>query len=240
MHGIANIGILPYWASVGFTTLLIIFITNSFNLIDGVDGLVGATSLLTSVIFGFLFAYMNEYNYVCIAFTLTGASLGFLRYNLSPARIFMGDAGSMLIGLVFSILAIRFLELNIENSGSPVYFASAPALAIAFLIGPIFDSTRVFIIRLINKRSPFIADNNHTHHRLVRYGFNHRQTTFILISFNNLMGALVIYFRNMGNLILISFLLVCCILFNIVLTLIINYKEGRVYRSIPITKLVQP
>ena len=241
MHGIFDIGVLPFWASVGFSTLLIIFITNSFNLIDGIDGLVGTTSLLTSIAFGFLFAYMGQYSYACMAFTVTGASIGFLKFNLSPARIFMGDAGSMLIGLVFAILAIKFIELNIQNSITPVYFASAPAIAIAFLIGPIFDVIRVFFIRLIKKGSPFIADNNHTHHRLLRYGFSHKHTTFILISFNNLLVSLVIYLRNWGNVALIGVLFIGCVLFNLALSLAISYKEGRVkvYKAVQVPEMVQ-
>jgi UDP-N-acetylmuramyl pentapeptide phosphotransferase/UDP-N-acetylglucosamine-1-phosphate transferase len=239
MHGIFNIEELPFWASVGFSTLLIIFITNSFNLIDGIDGLVGATALLTSVAFGFLFAYMGQYSFACMAFTITGATIGFLKFNFSPARIFMGDAGSMLIGLVFAVLAISFIELNNENSISPVHFASAPAFAIAFLIGPIFDVVRVFCLRLVKKGSPFKADSNHTHHRMLRFGFNHKHTTFILISFNNIMVSLIIYLRDWGNVVLIALLFTCCVLFNLALTLAINYKEGKLYKSVPVTRLAQ-
>ena len=227
MHGIFNIGVLPYWLSVGFSVLLVIFITNSFNLIDGIDGLVGMTALIASLAFGLFFSYMGEYSYACMAFTLTGGTIGFLRFNISPAKIFMGDAGSMLIGLVAAILAIEFIELNISSSTGQAYFASAPAIAMAVLIGPIFDVIRVFVLRIIKKGSPFIADNNHTHHRLLRLGYNHRQTTLILMSFNNLLLSMVIYYRDLGNTLLITFLFLSCMIFNMALTIAINLRERK-------------
>lgn len=227
MHGILNIGILPYWVSVGFSTLLIIFITNSFNLIDGIDGLVGVTSLIVSFTFGLFFAYMGNPSFAGMAFTLTGASLGFLKFNVSPAKIFMGDAGSMLIGLVAAVLAIRFIELNIAGNVSQVYFPAAPAIAMAVLILPIFDVIRVFVLRLIRRSLPFRADNNHTHHRLLRLGFNHRQSTLILMSFNNSLLSIVIYFRSMGNEVLMAFLFLSCVIFNMGLTLLFNRNERK-------------
>jgi UDP-N-acetylmuramyl pentapeptide phosphotransferase/UDP-N-acetylglucosamine-1-phosphate transferase len=231
MHGIFSIGVLPYWVSVGFSTVLIIFITNSFNLIDGIDGLVGVTALIVSLAFGLFFAYMGNPAFAGMAFTLTGASLGFLKFNVSPAKIFMGDAGSMLIGLVAAVLSIRFIELNIGGSVNPVYFAAAPAIGMAILIGPIFDAIRVFVLRLLKGQSPFVADNNHTHHRLLRLGFTHKQTSIILMSFNNLLLTMVIYFREMGNEVLITFLLVSCIAFNLGLTLLLKRDERKVLHT---------
>lgn len=227
LHGIFSIGILPYWVSVGFSTVLIIFITNSFNLIDGIDGLVGLTGLIVSLTFGIFFAFMGNPAFAGMAFTLAGACLGFLKFNVSPARIFMGDAGSMLIGLVAAVLAIRFIELNIDGSIRPAYFAAAPAVGMAILIGPIFDAFRVFVLRLLNGHSPFIADNNHNHHRLLRLGLTHKQTSIILMSFNNLLLILVIHFRELGNELLIAILFVSCMVFNLALTLLLNSNERK-------------
>ncbi|NEU08696.1 undecaprenyl/decaprenyl-phosphate alpha-N-acetylglucosaminyl 1-phosphate transferase [Flavihumibacter sp. R14] len=232
MQGVLGIWALPYWLSVGFSVLLIIFLTNSFNLIDGIDGLVGITALVVSLTFGLFFAYMGQASYACIAFILTGGSIGFLRFNMSPARIFMGDAGSLLIGLVAAILAIKFIELNIPGTAGRAYFASAPAIAMAVLIGPIFDVIRVFVIRLLRNSSPFIADNNHTHHRLLRLGFNHRQTTLILMSFSNLLLSAVIYFRELGSTVLITFLFLSCVVFNTALTFALNIRERKFKRTL--------
>ncbi len=231
MHGIFDIYLLPYWASVVFSALLIIFITNSFNLIDGIDGLVGLTSMAISLIFGLFFANMDQYSYACISFTVAGASLGFLRFNMWPARIFMGDAGSMLIGLVVSVLAIKFIEFNTVASHSQVFYQSAPAICMAVLIGPIFDLMRVFLLRLWKKSSPFVADNNHIHHRLLRAGFTHLQSAVILVSFNNFMVVFVVGFRGVENTLLIGAMFICCIVFNIVLSLVLRYKEREVFQS---------
>jgi UDP-GlcNAc:undecaprenyl-phosphate/decaprenyl-phosphate GlcNAc-1-phosphate transferase len=225
MHGIFNIWILPYWVSVSFSTLLIIFLTNSFNLIDGIDGLLGTTTLLVCLTFGIFFAYMDKPNFASMAFTLFGATIGFLKFNIPPAKIFMGDAGSMLIGIVCAILAIKFIELNMAVNLTQKYFPAAPAIAMAILVIPIFDVMRVVILRLLKKISPFVADNNHTHHRLLRLGLSHKQATLVLISFNNLLLSTVIYFRAMGNELLITFLFVSCIVFNHGLNLLINNKE---------------
>ena len=227
MHGIFNIGILPYWVSVGFSVLLIIFLTNSFNLIDGIDGLVGLTALIVSLAFGLFFSYMGENSYACMAFTLTGGAIGFLRFNISPAKIFMGDAGSMLIGLVSAILAIKFIELNMDGPLKQASFMAAPAIAMAVLIGPIFDVIRVFVLRIIKRGSPFVADNNHIHHRLLRLGYNHRQTTLILMSFNNMLLSTVIYYRHFGNTVLITFLFLSCMIFNMAITIAINLRERK-------------
>ena len=227
MHGIAGIGSLPYWVSVVFSTVLIIFITNAFNLIDGIDGLVGVTALMVSLSFGLFFAYMGRPGMAGLAFTLTGASLGFLKFNVSPAKIFMGDAGSMLIGLVAAVLAIRFIEVNLAGNGSRVWFVAAPAIGMAILIGPIFDAIRVFCLRLLKGQSPFVADNNHTHHRLLRLGFTHQQASIILMSFNNVLLTSVIYFRELGNEILIAFLFASSMAFSYTLTLLLKRDEKR-------------
>lgn len=239
LQGIFGIHNLPYYASVIFSTVLIIFITNSFNLIDGVDGLVGMTSLLVSTSFGVFLAIMGMHGYASLAFTIAGASLAFLVFNLSPARIFMGDAGSLLLGLVAAVLAIKFVQANISTNLVQARFSSAPAIAIAILIGPIFDVLRVFFLRIINKRSPFVADVNHTHHRLLRLGFNHSQTTFILISINNFLLATVIYFREVDNAVLIGMLFCFCIFFNVCLTYSLFLKERKFYKPVSQGQLVR-
>jgi UDP-GlcNAc:undecaprenyl-phosphate GlcNAc-1-phosphate transferase len=234
LHGIFHIYQLPYWISVCFSTILIIFITNSFNLIDGIDGLVGVTSLLATLIFGLFFAYMGMSAFACMAFAVSGAVLGFLKFNIPPARIFMGDAGSMLIGLVCSILAIKFIELNLSPITGKVAFISAPAIGMAVLIGPIFDVLRVFFLRLMHRSSPFVADNNHIHHCLLRLNFNHRQATLVLMVFNNSLLSMVLYFKDLGNVTLITLMFAICLCFHGALTLLIREKEGQ---GLPVRRL---
>ncbi len=226
-HGVFNIYEIPYTASILLSVLVIIFITNAFNLIDGIDGLLGITSITVSLSFAGLFLYMNQPHFACMAFTMFGASMGFLVFNLSPAKIFMGDAGSMLMGLIAAILSIEFIELNSIVLPSHINFLSAPAIAIAILIGPLFDAIRVFFLRILHKSSPFTADNNHIHHRFLRLGFSHMQTTFTLMCFNISIIMLVWYYKDLGDNFIIAMLFSVCVAFNIVLTLFIQFLERR-------------
>jgi len=157
----------------------IIVIINAFNLIDGVNGLAGGIGFIVLVVFGSWFYTHGETSLAIWAFAACGALLGFLRYNLLVnAKIFMGDTGSLILGFISAVFAIRFIEMNkMELSFAG---GKAPIFAIAVLMVPLFDTIRVFTIRLLNKRSPFSGDRNHLHHLLLDIGFNHIQTSFIL------------------------------------------------------------
>lgn len=179
-HGMFGLHEIPYIASVLFTLFIIIVITNAFNLIDGVDGLAGGIGFITSVTFGLWFNFIDETGWSILAFALSGALLGFLVFNFNPAKIFMGDAGSLTVGFLLSIFTIKFLEFNAASSATIYKLESAPAIAIAILIVPLFDTIRVFTIRLFKKQSPFTADQNHMHHTLIKNGMGHREVCLAL------------------------------------------------------------
>src|SRR6201996_8654045 len=225
MYGVFGIYDLHYWPSVALSILTIILIVNAFNLIDGIDGLAGLTGIMANSCFAALFIYMHQYELAAVSLAMAGAIFGFLKYNLTPARIFMGDTGSMLIGLISVVMAIKFIELNkFTTMKSPEIF-SAPALAVAILIGPIFDTLRVFILRISNGVSPFMADRKHIHHRMLLLGFTHLQTTLILVTLNLICVTTAFFFRSYGNSILLGLILCVCLLFNGVITLILRSKE---------------
>jgi UDP-GlcNAc:undecaprenyl-phosphate GlcNAc-1-phosphate transferase len=225
MYGVFGIYDLPYWPSITLSILTIILIVNAFNLIDGIDGLAGVTGILTNGCFAALFIYMHQYDLAAVSLAMVGAILGFLKFNFTPAKIFMGDTGSMLIGLISVVMAIKFIELNKFTAlKSPDVF-SAPALAVAILIGPIFDTLRVFILRISAGVSPFTADRKHIHHRMLTLGFTHLQTTLILIALNALCVMMVLLFRSYGNSILIGLILAVCLLFNWGISFFIRSKE---------------
>jgi UDP-GlcNAc:undecaprenyl-phosphate GlcNAc-1-phosphate transferase len=165
MHNLLGIHAVSYPVSILITIFTIIVIINSFNLIDGIDGLAAGIGVIVAGVFGFIFLYYGEMTMALtiLAFSLVGALLGFLYYNFSPARIFMGDTGSLVIGLVISVLAINVIELksNMNGVSSNSVIVSGPAFVVTVLIIPLFDTLRVFCIRLINKKSPFSADRNH-------------------------------------------------------------------------------
>ncbi|TSD65893.1 undecaprenyl/decaprenyl-phosphate alpha-N-acetylglucosaminyl 1-phosphate transferase [Inquilinus sp. KBS0705] len=225
MYGMFGVYDLPYVISCIISVIVIILIINSFNLIDGIDGLAATTGIIANGTFAALFIYIKHYELAAVSLTIVGAIFGFLRYNITPAKIFMGDAGSLLIGLISAIMAIRFVELNkfTPNSSPAVY--SAPAIALTILIGPIFDTIRVFILRVAKGRSPFSADRNHIHHRMLRLGFNHLQTTLTLGGLNVIMIVMVVLLSGLGNLTLMISVLAIATLFNWGITFALRSKE---------------
>jgi UDP-GlcNAc:undecaprenyl-phosphate/decaprenyl-phosphate GlcNAc-1-phosphate transferase len=225
MYGVFGIYELSYFLSVGISILLILVIVNAFNLIDGIDGLAATTGIIANGAFAILFIYIHQYELAAVSLAMAGAIIGFLRFNITPAKIFMGDTGSLLIGLISAVMAIKFMETaKITGTSSPQIY-SVPALTFAILIGPIFDTARVFIIRIASGVSPFSADRNHIHHRMLKLGFNHLQTTIILASINVVSILMVLMFSAYGNSTLIILIVTVSLAFNWMITFFIRSKE---------------
>jgi UDP-GlcNAc:undecaprenyl-phosphate/decaprenyl-phosphate GlcNAc-1-phosphate transferase len=222
MHGFLGIHSIPRIASGLLTLFTVLVIINSFNLIDGIDGLAGSLGLLTMIIFGTYFLYAGQIMYAVMAFSLAGSLIGFLAYNFSPAKIFMGDTGSLLIGLINAILVIKFINIAGDSRDS-IFFPSAPALGFAILIVPLFDTLRVFSLRLLNKRSPFSADRLHIHHFLLDLGLTHRAITLSCVTAN--LGFIIMAFllRDLGTTVVIVALLTTALL----ATLIIYFSRPK-------------
>lgn len=228
LYGIFGIYDILYYQGAILSIITIVLCINAFNLIDGIDGLAGTIGVVVNVTFGVLFINMGQFEIACIAFSMVGAILGFLLFNYHPAKIFMGDTGSFLIGFISIVLAIRFIELNKFDTIIPrPLFYSAPSIAIAILIIPIFDTCRVFILRVLKKRSPFLADRNHIHHRLLRLGLNHMQATLLLMVVNFLFIYLALQLRLDGNVTLIVLFILIAMLFNLTITILIRQKERK-------------
>ena len=181
MHGVLGVHDLPIWASVSFTIFVVIVIINGFNLIDGIDGLAGGLGLISSLSFGVIALIIGQVDIALIAFSLSGALVGFLKFNIFPARIFMGDTGSLVVGMILSVLAINCIKYGLvnENYSLPQI---GPLLAISFLAVPLFDSLRVFIVRAINGNGTLTAARDHVHHAFIDLGVGHKYTSLILFS----------------------------------------------------------
>ena len=184
------------------TVFALVVIINAFNLIDGVDGLAGSLGLISSLVFGIFFLINKNIPYAVLAFTFAGSLIAFLIYNFHPAKIFMGDTGSLMIGLVNSILVIKFIETGSNYSYYPV--TASPAIGFGILLLPLMDTLRVFSIRIMNGHSPFKPDRNHIHHVLLNHGFDHKSVTFICIIATILITGLTFLFQNIGTGYLIS------------------------------------
>ncbi|GAB3947979.1 MraY family glycosyltransferase [Spirosoma harenae] len=183
------------------TCFIFIALTNAINLIDGIDGLAGGIATIASGTFGGWFLLTNHFTMACLAFTLTGALLGFLRFNFSKtSKIFMGNTGSLIIGFMLAFFAVRFVSLNASYRYEPTAFFNAPIIAIVILIIPIFDTLRVFLVRILAGRSPFSADRNHMHHILLDNGLSHIGATAVLcgVSLCNTVMFLLLH-RNISN-----------------------------------------
>lgn len=179
--GIFGLYHIPDIFSIPFTIFIFIAIINAVNLIDGVDGLAGGIAFIAALSFGTWFLLNHHFSMACMAFSLSGALLGFLRFNFSKtSKIFMGDTGSLIVGFLLAFFAVKFIRLNVTYQHDANAFFNAPILAVVLLIVPIFDTLRVFLVRILNRRSPFKADRNHMHHVLLDNGFTHFQTSLTL------------------------------------------------------------
>jgi UDP-N-acetylmuramyl pentapeptide phosphotransferase/UDP-N-acetylglucosamine-1-phosphate transferase len=198
MHGLFGINELPEAVSFVISYLTIIVIINSFNLIDGIDGLAASLGILTMIIFGSYFFYVGYQTYALLAYAMAGSLIAFLIFNHHPAKIFMGDSGSLLIGLVNAILVIKFINVASDPTVAlPV--GSAVAIGFSILIIPLLDTLRVFAIRIFNGRSPFTPDRNHIHHLLLNWGLGHSGVTLVCLGINIAFVVFAYFGRSLGS-----------------------------------------
>jgi len=209
LHGFLGIGDIGMIPGAILTFFVIIVIINAFNLMDGIDGLAAGLSMLAASVFGGWFFISGHYNYAVLSVSLIGAIAGFFYFNVygKTFKIFMGDTGSLVLGTIMSIIVIRFNEFNIDQT-QPFALASAPAISFGILIYPLADTLRVFIIRALQFKSPFVADKNHLHHRLLTLGFSHKKATFTIILMNILFILCIVSLQHLGIVKLMGFIIV--------------------------------
>ena len=225
MYGIFGIYELPVVVSVLLSIFTILVIINAFNLIDGINGLSGSIGALIALTLGSWFLQIDRIDLAIVAFALTGSTIAFLKYNVTPAKIFMGDTGSLLLGLVCSILAIEFIESHKYLTDSPYAFQAAPSVAVGILILPLFDTLRVFTIRALSGRSPFSPDRNHIHHLLIDSGLSHMQATGVLLIVNMMFIFVVYKLQKIGTFNLLVVVLLLAIFLTSVLSFINKQKR---------------
>jgi UDP-GlcNAc:undecaprenyl-phosphate/decaprenyl-phosphate GlcNAc-1-phosphate transferase len=231
-YGLAGDFQIPYVVSYGITLLTVVVITNSLNLIDGIDGLAATFSFIAALFFGswFFFTGVSEYAIVC--FALCGGIVAFLFQNWEPSKIFMGDTGSMVIGTSLSIIMIHFINHNYGlEEDHPLKFRGSIATALSVMIIPIMDTTRIIIIRLYKNISPFHADKRHIHHALVRLDLTHRQVVYILAIVQVFFISLAILLRRVNEWYLIGAILFIATLLCILLEKIFRKflsKTGKI------------
>jgi UDP-GlcNAc:undecaprenyl-phosphate GlcNAc-1-phosphate transferase len=213
-YGMFGIRDLPVWFSYVFSVFTCVVITNAFNLIDGIDGLAGSLGIVGAFTFGLWYHFLGMTQYTILCSALIGSLLAFLWFNKTPAKIFMGDTGSMLIGFIMALLAMKFIEsVRVLPKDHPYKILSVPVFTCTILIIPLFDTLRVFIIRMSKGKSPFHPDRNHIHHILIDLGLTHMQATGSLVFFNILMIVMIFYLQGLrGELLLVLLLSITSLL----------------------------
>ncbi len=207
---------LPYWLSISLTMFVLLGVTNAINLSDGLDGLAAGTTLLSLGLIAFL-AYGVGLNAVSlIGLAVMGSILGFLRFNTHPARIFMGDGGSQLLGLTVGVLALMLTQ------GRRADFS--PMLPFLLLGLPLLDTALVMAKRISEGRSPFSPDRNHIHHRLLALGLNHYEVVFVIYLLQACLAAAAYLLRYAHDL---SVLMVFSLFCGAVITLLSLTQQGN-------------
>ena len=178
--------ILPTAAAVPLTILWIVGLTNALNMIVNMDGLSSGIAFVAAIAIFLLSWQSGQTTVPILALALAGACLGFLRYNFKPAKIFMGDCGSLLIGYTLSTLTI----LGFWQESSAIFPAlTAPVLILGY---PVFDTTFVTILRLESGGRPWVGGKDHSSHRLVKLGLNERQVVLLVYAFG-IVGGLAAF-----------------------------------------------
>lgn len=201
LHGVFGLHALPFVVMVPFTVLVVVFIINAINLIDGIDGLASGLSSVTFIFYGVSFFLLKEYVYSILAFATLGVLVPFFYYNVfgkaeKQQKIFMGDTGSLTIGMMTCFLSLKLLQAapdNADVSVNPMVLAFSP------LIIPCFDVIRVYFHRVRNGKNPFLPDKNHIHHKLLAIGMKQRCAMVSIVLFSILFTAGNIFFSDVMN-----------------------------------------
>ena len=198
-HGLFGYYTLPYWGSVFLSIFTYVVIVNAINFIDGIDGLAAGVGLIGAAAFGTWFGFAHSYMLAALAFALCGSLFGFLIYNFSPAKIFMGDSGSLIIGLILCVLGIKLIEFDPAQLPQSVVGISRPLFVMAVLAYPLIDALRIVIFRSLKGTSPLEADRNHIHHALLDMQFSHRKISIILYIYTILMITAAVLLKGMDS-----------------------------------------
>jgi UDP-GlcNAc:undecaprenyl-phosphate GlcNAc-1-phosphate transferase len=188
--------LLPPWISVPLSMLFVVGITNAINLADGLDGLAGGTTFLSLCALAILAYGAGEPACAALTLAFAGAVLGFLRFNTFPASIFMGDAGSQLLGFAVGVLSLRATQGGNGDIG-----IGTPILLLAL---PILDTLSVMIQRISEGRSPFSADKNHIHHKLLALGFDHHEAVMVIYVIQAGLFLLAYWLRFESDLVILG------------------------------------
>lgn len=222
--GVFGLYELPAAFAIFMSYAVIIVMINAMNLIDGIDGLAASVTVVASLLFGAWFFLIGHHSLFVFSVILAVCYGTFLVYNWSPAKVFMGDSGSLFAGFSLSFLGIHFLNTGLHSDPIVSWQSAIPVILVAILVIPLYDTLRVFILRVCSRKSPFKADDNHVHHHFLRHGFSHAQSTTALIVINLVIVA--------ATLVLSHYLTINWLLFTVVGFALLSLPTVHVKRRV--------
>lgn len=216
LFGLGDI-VLPVWLGVPFTIFAVVGVSNAINLIDGLDGLAGGVSVLALTAFALLGVLEGIPLASILAVALAGSLLGFLKYNFYPARIFMGDTGSLTVGFLLGFLAVLLTQQEHERI--------SPMLPVIVLGLPLFDAVWVMSRRMLKRMGPFSPDKTHVHHKFLDLGIQHRFTVLVIYALSLFWACSALLLRHLPEYLLLAYLLITAGGFYLLLRHLINNRE---------------
>ena len=220
IHDLSLIGYsaISFPLSLFISLLFFIMITNAYNLIDGINGLLGSLTIFSCLCFSLIFYVNSNYFLLALTISIIATTLSFLYFNFGNALIFMGSSGSYLIGVIMYFMSVTYLnQTSFQNLPIPRFSFLFSILAI-----PLYDTLRVFFLRIIKKKSPFTADANHIHHRLLKHKLSHVSVVFILLLVNMFLISFNILMTKCNDFLLLILTLLVLIFLNLILEKTIN------------------
>jgi UDP-N-acetylmuramyl pentapeptide phosphotransferase/UDP-N-acetylglucosamine-1-phosphate transferase len=233
LFGFLGIYDIPTWLSYGITVFFFIVILNTYNLIDGIDGQSATQALIVFIplLIFFLFivpgnasanCFGSTHFWAIICISIIGALLGFLVFNWEPSKVFMGDTGSISIGMILASTMIAAIQYNgeygheIKIFGTPIISNYGVVVSLFFI--PLADTLRVFLHRISKGRSPFTPDKSHVHHYLLRLGASHSQSTLIILAFSIIISSIgIIASTILSDIIFIPLLIILYFIYTYML-----------------------
>jgi UDP-N-acetylmuramyl pentapeptide phosphotransferase/UDP-N-acetylglucosamine-1-phosphate transferase len=231
-HGFLGLYEIPAWIGIPFTVLIVLFIINAVNLIDGIDGLASGLTACAMFIYGYVLFRMETYTFAILAFATLGVLVPFFYFNVFGSaekqhKIFMGDTGSLTVGLIISMLALRLVNVGSSFSGH-AYDGNVLVVAVAPLLIPCFDVVRVYLGRVRRGKNPFLPDKTHIHHKLLAAGMSQRKAMVSIVVASVTISSLFIVLSKSVNVnILIAAGAVLFIVFNVALSHFIDRRKAK-------------
>ena len=232
LHGFLGIFEIPDTAGYFLSAFVVVAVINAFNLIDGIDGLASMAGIVINLAFALAFYQSGNPYFVLISICVVGILFAYLRFNFSRGKnkIFMGDSGSLIIGLVIACLTLKILALPFDSQITYLNNARLVYLG-AVLFLPLFDTSRVMLLRMLAGRSPFEADRNHIHHILLDLGLSHFKASFSLAVLNVLM---ILSFVLLSKYLAHNMLIVTMLLIALAIILIFGILRKKADQNIKV------